>query len=256
MLTSDLAAFSSVRLLERSKIEKLMEELRFQETGAVDEKTALRLDAAAGAQILIYGLIDKRKNRIVIRPRFVDIARRVTTELPEVSSENADVLELERHLAASVAKALGLEQLASVRHSEGPTGGRLAVLPFYNNSGTARLDNLKLALADMTVHRLLRDGRFTLIERARIDLVLKEQSLQLTGIVDERTAVRVGKLLGASALLLGTFLESKNNFRVDARIVEVETGRTLVLSSVCVKEEELLQGMDRMFDRLQATEGL
>jgi len=254
MLTSDLAAFSSIRLLERSKIESLTEEIRFHATGAVDEKTALRLGAAAGAQILIYGMIDKQKDRIVIRTRLVDIAQQATTGLPEVSGEEADILELEQRLAASAAKALGLKQTSPAERSDGPTGGRLAVLPFHNNSGTARRDNLKLALADMAVCRLLRDGRFTLVERARIDLVLKEQGLQLTGIADERTAVRVGKLLGASALLLGAFFDGGNSLRIDARIVEIESGKTLVLSSVCVKDEEFGLGIDRMFDRLPTKE--
>lgn len=256
MLTSDLAVFSRVRLLERSRIEKLLEELRFHETGAVDDQTVIRLGAAAGARILVYGTIDKKRNRIVVRPRLVDVSQRTTTELPEVSGEEADILSLERTLASSAAKALGLEQKSSAGQTDFPTRERLAVLPFYNNSGTARLDMLRSVLADMVVHRLLRHRRCTLVERARIDLVLKEQSLQLTGIVDERTAVRIGKLLGANALFLGAFLESNHSVRLDARIIDLKTGKALFLNSVCVPEEELLSGVDRLLGRPKDDNGL
>lgn len=249
MLTTDLSRFSAVRLVERSKIESILDEIRLQESGAVDEKTAIRLGNAAGAHVFIYGIIDKGKDGIVIKPKIVDVDRRVTTRIPDVSGEQDDILDLAQRLSMSIAKALDLEESSSTARPDDWPGGTLAVLPFFNNSETAGPD-IRIALADMAVNRLLKQERFKLIERSRIELVLKEQGLQQTGVVDERTAVRLGKLLGASALLIGSFIESKEKIRVDARIVAVESGKASVLDSVCVPKQELPNAIDLMLDRL------
>jgi curli biogenesis system outer membrane secretion channel CsgG len=46
-------------------------------------------------------------------------------------------------------------------------------------------------------------SRFSVIERDKLDLVLKEQNLAGSGAVDPSTAAKVGKLLGAKYIVLG-----------------------------------------------------
>jgi curli biogenesis system outer membrane secretion channel CsgG len=45
---------------------------------------------------------------------------------------------------------------------------------------------------------------YLVVERSRVDQVLKEQSLGLTGAIDESTAGKIGKILGVQALIIGT----------------------------------------------------
>ncbi len=82
----------------------------------------------------------------------------------------------------------------------------------------------------------LRTGRFSLVERAKVDEVLKEQEFSWSGLVDPATAVQLGKLLGAEAVLT-----SQCALRYDAemeswlatlsgRIVSVETGEVLYVA--------------------------
>lgn len=47
-------------------------------------------------------------------------------------------------------------------------------------------------------------SRFNLIERSRLDAVLKEQGLALTGLVNSQEQVKLGKLLGANYILLAS----------------------------------------------------
>jgi len=47
---------------------------------------------------------------------------------------------------------------------------------------------------------------------------------------DQSTVSRIGKLVGAHNLLLGSYFKIGQTLRIDARIVETETGR--ILSSV------------------------
>jgi len=65
--------------------------------------------------------------------------------------------------------------------------------------------------------------------------LLEEMSLGQSGILDESSAQQVGKLLGAQALVFGSFIHNfDNKIRIDARMVEVETVLVLLF---CCKEE-------------------
>lgn len=60
------------------------------------------------------------------------------------------------------------------------------------------------SLASAAVARALtQSARYKIIERRALNEILKEQRLQLSGLVDEATAVEVGRLAGADALLMG-----------------------------------------------------
>jgi TolB-like protein len=65
------------------------------------------------------------------------------------------------------------------------------------------------------------------VERARLKAVLDEHGLVASGKVDAASAARVGKLLGARELVLGSFFDLAGTLRIDARVVEVETGKVV-----------------------------
>jgi tetratricopeptide (TPR) repeat protein len=59
------------------------------------------------------------------------------------------------------------------------------------------------AMADLISSQLSEAPGLTLVERVRIDQVLSEQSLALSGLLDPSTAVRVGRLLKADVVIVG-----------------------------------------------------
>ena len=90
----------------------------------------------------------------------------------------------------------------------------VAVMPFDFRAEQESYRKLAEKLPDMMIEELFQTGRYRLIERSRIDDVLKEVELGQTGLVDEKTAVKAGKQLGAQALFLGTVTGIK---RLEAR---------------------------------------
>jgi hypothetical protein len=76
---------------------------------------------------------------------------------------------------------------------------RVAVLTFDGRNGSIA--------ADLMTQSLLMKGA-DVIERQRLDSVLKEQSLSTSGSFDPATAKQLGKLLGVDALFVGTVVES------------------------------------------------
>jgi curli biogenesis system outer membrane secretion channel CsgG len=59
-------------------------------------------------------------------------------------------------------------------------------------------------VSDLLTNKLVDGGAYTLIERSRIEAVLQEQNLALSGRIDASTAAQVGRILGADAVVIGS----------------------------------------------------
>lgn len=102
--------------------------------------------------------------------------------------------------------------------------GAVAVL-YFENQGQPNLEALKVGLAQMLVTDIKSSGDVDVVERQRLQAVLDELDLGHKGLTSEATAAKVGKLLGAQYLVMGTYFELMGTLRIDARVVDVETGR-------------------------------
>jgi TolB-like protein len=119
---------------------------------------------------------------------------------------------------------------AALRVAAAPPAGpppTLAVLLFDYTGKDASLEPLREGLAQMLISDLSASSPVRVVERARLKAVLEELKLGQSGKVDAASASRVGKLLGARFLVLGSFFDLRTTLRIDARVVEVETGRIL-----------------------------
>jgi len=103
---------------------------------------------------------------------------------------------------------------------------KLAVM-YFENSGNPELEMLKLGLAQMLITDLSSTGAYEVVERTRLNELLGELELQKTDTVDQSTAVEAGKVVGAHYMVLGGYFELMGTFRVDARLVDVATGRVM-----------------------------
>ncbi len=81
----------------------------------------------------------------------------------------------------------------------------IALLSFENASGTPGLD-AKVSAYTLEALTSINDPFLKIVDREHMQAILQEQKLQLSGVVDEQTAVSVGQLVGAQAILTGTVL--------------------------------------------------
>jgi len=80
------------------------------------------------------------------------------------------------------------------------------------------------------------------VEREQLQSVLAELKLQRSEQVDQSTAVKVGRLLGAQYLLFGGFvIDPRNTMQLTTRVVSVETGRVEFVSSVTGKGSDVFE---------------
>ncbi|MBW1877283.1 MAG: hypothetical protein JRI25_08865 [Deltaproteobacteria bacterium] len=107
----------------------------------------------------------------------------------------------------------------------------LAVL-YFQNSGGPTYDALKVGMAQMLINDLVGIEGVTVVERTALQAILDELELGHSGMVDPDTAARVGKLLGAEWMAMGTYFELGGTLYVQSRMVRVETGEILHAFSV------------------------
>ncbi|MEW5950509.1 MAG: CsgG/HfaB family protein [Elusimicrobiota bacterium] len=79
---------------------------------------------------------------------------------------------------------------------------RVAVLSFQGSKGEVA--------ADMLTQSLLQYGA-DVVERQRLEDVLREQNLSMDNMLSPSTARRVGKILGVDAVFVGSVIDVKNN---------------------------------------------
>lgn len=97
----------------------------------------------------------------------------------------------------------------------------IAVLNFRNLGGNAGFDPLTKGLADMVITDLSQVKALTVIERSRMQALMEEMGLGQSGLVNEQTAPRVGRLLGVKKVLQGSFLDlAGGRLRLDASLAD------------------------------------
>lgn len=119
----------------------------------------------------------------------------------------------------------------------------IAVFPFENGGSYGQdkenFDALQVGLQQMLITEFAQNSQIRIVERGRIKELLAEQDLGAAGRVDANTAARIGKLIGARYVILGGFIDFYGDFRIDARIVNVETGELVKVEKASDKRDKL-----------------
>lgn len=135
---------------------------------------------------------------------------------------------------------------------------RIAVLPVP--MGKDSDTGLGARLVEHAEMQLMKVLTFSVVDRSAVEAVLQEQEFSYSGVVDSQTAARLGKLMGASAVMtirVGAvkhdpfFSDSpdQRDAQVNLRIISVETGEVLYSaagegSSFEGTEEALVSALD------------
>lgn len=116
----------------------------------------------------------------------------------------------------------------------------VAVMDF--SGGPLVEERLRFRMSDILITELVKAGRFGVVERDRLDVVLSEQKLQKEGLTDvSNTALQLGKLINAELVVFGVVTSAthqkvdrfsydlmRSEVSVDIRAVDASTGQVVV----------------------------
>ena len=128
----------------------------------------------------------------------------------------------------------------------------LTVLPFEQKEV---LSGASLSFQDNLIDSLVNRNRFSVVERDKLDIVLREQKLSRTALIDKDTALKIGKLIAAESIITGSIIETREGIEIVGRMIDTETSEILATEDVFDEAKDipalmsLAEGMALKFHR-------
>jgi TolB-like protein len=157
-------------------------------------------------------------------------------------------------IASLTVLVAGVITALPVAHAQKEERQTVAILAFTNGSfgkDARDYDGLSKGIPAMLITDMSGNPNIRVIEREQVQSLVDEQKLVTGGHVDQATAVKIGKLLGAHHMIWGTYMtDLKGNFRIDARAVSVESGVIEHVERVDDKADNILTSIGTLASRL------
>ncbi|HEU18923.1 MAG TPA: tetratricopeptide repeat protein [Deltaproteobacteria bacterium] len=112
----------------------------------------------------------------------------------------------------------------------------VAVCYYKDLSPDKSLRAFQKALTAMVITDMSRVKSLNIVERTRLQALFQEMELGQTGVVDEKTAPRVGRLVGAENLVVGTL--ALGSIQASTSIISATKGKVFGSSTVEVSQDQ------------------
>ena len=119
---------------------------------------------------------------------------------------------------------------------------RVAILDFESIGSE---EHLGKAVSEIMRTELIGTRQFRVVERSQINKVLSEQDFQKSGVINESTAVEIGKLLGADLIIIGSVVKIGNSYTINSRMIDIKTAEATLGENVTGNDLNLLTNMSR-----------
>src|SRR5690349_19656355 len=176
---------------------------------ALDE--ALKIDPRDGTAALYLGLTAEEQNDIAAARQaygsYVRYGR--TTRVRHALEARLASLQRKEIQAAARTQVREEQRLAQVAGAPNV----IAVLPLNFSGADTSLKPLERGFAELLTTDLARSSRLQVVERLRLQAVLDEIKLQVSGATDSSSNVRAGRILQAGRLVEGSILQSGQQLR-------------------------------------------
>lgn len=113
---------------------------------------------------------------------------------------------------------------------------------------------LSQGATDLMVNALLNTNRFRVFERAKLDAILQEQNfLHFCGLVDQTTAVKLGKMIGVDSILTGSITNISFKKAEGIKIGPLKVGKSSVKVVMTIRIIDITTG-EILFSTVQEEE--
>lgn len=130
---------------------------------------------------------------------------------------------------------------------------RIAILDFSANNTSP--SNAKIVRNAFEV-AIYKTGNFDILERREIDLILKEQGLQVSGCIDTACAVEIGKILSADLVAIGS-LDKFGDFVITLKVLSIKEGKVVFADNErAADENKILNSIDIIVNRMAGEEAV
>ena len=115
MLVTDLSKVPELELVERARLQALMDEMKLVETGFLDEKTAQKLGNGLGARFVLTGSYSVVQDTFLLDARVIEVSSGSIKKAADASGSVADFVTVEKDLVEALVEGLDVELSSGVR---------------------------------------------------------------------------------------------------------------------------------------------
>lgn len=228
MLSGDLAKYEGLRATERLRISQFLDEQDLSESSLVEQSEKRDTGKTLAADYLVSGRYSATPEQISLQAVFYRVGNRKPIATWNLNASPDKFLELEQQLLVKILETLDvkrvLRSLPPPRRGPSPT---LVVLGLKNLGATTRLQSMEMGFSELLQSNLSVLPQVRLVEREKLFKILAEQKLNVNGLTDPKSAIRVGRLLGADRFLYGSFVEIGDTLRIDLRLADSKSAEIL-----------------------------
>ena len=161
-----------------------------------------------------------------------------------------DRIRFARRSAEAEEPSPGTEEAETVEDETGETGFRseyyqrlgkiqdrkLAVISL--DTQTARVDEETAAgIIVFVENAFVNVGKVRVVERKNIEEILAEYEFQSSALIDENTAIEIGKLSGADIIVIGSINRVGGIFYLNIKLIDVKTAEIIGSNIARAKDE-------------------
>ncbi|MCX7920134.1 MAG: CsgG/HfaB family protein, partial [bacterium] len=131
-------------------------------------------------------------------------------------------MDLPKLISSLVILLFGFVTLNVGQTTSQPVLPKIAVLDFEAIGGSIDT-TLGRGVAEILLSALTKSEKYQVVERQQLAKVLKEQKLQMTDLIDPKSAVEIGKILGVETIVAGSIVKMGRTYTITPRFIEVKT---------------------------------
>ncbi len=170
MMTSDLASVPTLRLVERERLQSLIDELDLQQTDYFDQETALQVGLFIGADHVVVGSIVAVEPEIRLDTRVVKVETAEVVQTASVAGREDRLFDLQKDLAASLIAGIDVVMSDEARAA------------LAERQEANRIDDVQTALSFSEALSLYDQGEFTLAATRLFEVQQRAPGSQLVAV--------------------------------------------------------------------------
>ena len=207
---NEIVQSRSFRVIDRSKLQMILREQKFNLTGMVSSDTYKELGKLLGVDLFIYGRY--YSDVIVLKAIDVDSSAIIWGDIFQIGelSKNSVIIEnLAMEMTESIKKDLPRLRANKIR--------QISFWGIKSDFNAERvIDFLSVAIT--------KDGNFQVVDRENLKLILEEQKLNMEDFIDQSQAKKMGELYGVDAFIYGRISSKPGRHVASLKMLNIYNG--------------------------------
>ena len=133
IMITELSKVQSLKLVERQKINSLIQEMQLSQSGMISEDAGVQVGKLLGAHFLVFGsYMISFNNKIRVDIRIVDVETGVTVKAEEVTDKVSNLFEIIKKLNEKITKDLAVKITDDEKKSLMTSEASLDVISYFS----------------------------------------------------------------------------------------------------------------------------